>query len=343
MKLIAGPCAAESRDQVLLTARQLAEAGVETFRAGAWKPRTKPGGFEGRGAEALEWLAEAKAATGMRAATEVGCAAHVRQALDSGVDMVWLGARTTANPFAVQEIADALNGSQVEVLVKNPVSPDLELWIGALERLRTAGVERLTAVHRGFTTYHPEGEEAPYRNDPIWRIPLELRRRMPSLPILGDPSHMGGRRELVGPLARQALALGWDGLMIEAHCDPASALSDAAQQLTPSELSQLLATLRLPVAAEPTPQLEAYRRQLDRIDAELIDALARRMDVSRRIGRYKAGCSMPVLQPARYDALMRTRLTQARERGLDPAFVRQLLAALHAESVRVQLDGGAPG
>lgn len=276
----------------------------------------------------------------MKTATEVGCAAHAELALASGVDCVWLGARTAANPFAVQEIADALGGSprRVKVLVKNPVNPDLELWIGAIERLRAAGVDDIVAVHRGFSTYRPEGEPRPYRNDPIWRIPLELRRRLPGLPIIGDPSHIGGRRELVAPLARQALALGWDGLMVEAHCDPDRALSDAPQQLTPAQLAALLPTLRARSGAGATAELEDFRREIDEIDARLVDELARRMDVSRRIGRYKAAHGMPVLQAARYDALMRERVGRAAALGLDPEFVRQLVAALHAESVRVQLE-----
>ena len=240
--VIAGPCSAESRAQMLATAKGLAEAGVRIFRAGIWKPRTRPGGFEGMGAPALEWLAEVKALTGMLTSTEVGNARHAELAVEAGVDILWIGARTTASPFAVQEIADALAGSDVTVLVKNPVCADLDLWIGAVERLYMRGLRRLGAIHRGFKVYG----ESTYRNTPLWEMAAGLRSALPGLPLICDPSHMGGRRDLVEPLASRALERGYDGLIIESHIDPSHALTDASQQLTPSALSSLLTRLGIP-------------------------------------------------------------------------------------------------
>lgn len=241
--IIAGPCSAESASQIDATARPLADAGVAVFRAGAWKPRTMPGGFEGVGAPAIGWLSDVKAATGMLVATEVATAAHVELALAGGIDYLWLGARTVANPFAVQEIADAIaaSGKSPAVLVKNPISPDIDLWIGAISRLYGAGVKHLGAVHRGFTNY---GTDSAYRNDPRWSVAFELRRRLPSLPLLCDPSHIAGRRDLVPIVAAKAMSMGFDGLIIESHCNPDAALSDAAQQLTPDEVTRMLAALR---------------------------------------------------------------------------------------------------
>ena len=251
--IIAGPCSAESRTQVLTTAMQLHDAGIKIFRAGVWKPRTKPGGFEGIGSPALEWLAEAKERTGMRTATEVATREHVHDAISADIDILWIGARTSANPFAVQEIADTLAGLSDDVrdnlcvLVKNPVNPDLELWIGALERIYNAGISRMAAIHRGYSAY---GEHL-YRNPPLWRIPIELHRRIPELPILCDPSHIGGKREFIAPLCHQALEMNFDGLMIECHCEPEKALSDAAQQITPSELERLLRSCLLYTSPSP--------------------------------------------------------------------------------------------
>ncbi|MBR6286459.1 MAG: 3-deoxy-7-phosphoheptulonate synthase, partial [Bacteroidaceae bacterium] len=231
--VIAGPCSAESEEQVLSTAKQLASNGIKIFRAGVWKPRTKPGGFEGHGVTALPWLKRVKEETGMLVSTEIATAKHVEAALEAGVDLLWVGARTTANPFAVQEIADSLRGVDVPVLIKNPVNPDLELWIGAFERLNGAGIKRLGAIHRGFSSY----DKKIYRNLPMWHIPIELRRRIPSLPIICDPSHIGGKRDLVAPLCQQAMDLGFNGLIIESHCNPDAAWSDASQQVTPDVLN----------------------------------------------------------------------------------------------------------
>ena len=334
--LIAGPCSAETAEQTLTTARQLKEIGVPIFRAGLWKPRTKPGGFEGVGEAGLEWLREVKRQFGMLIATEVATPAHVEAALRAEVDILWIGARTTANPFAIQEIADTLRaiGPDVGVLVKNPPNPDLELWIGGIERLYRSGVRRLGAVHRGFSAYGSQY----YRNPPMWQIPIELRRRYPSLPIIHDPSHTGGRRELIAELSQQALDLGFDGLIIESHCSPSHAMSDASQQLAPGDLGRMLVSLVQREHKASTERLEVLRRQIDAIDSELIDALSRRMAVSREIGMYKKEHMMPVFQLERHDDIMRSRLRQAVAMGIDENFIRSVLSAIHEESVRVQLD-----
>lgn len=332
--LIAGPCSAETEEQLLTTARALAAQGLRIFRAGLWKPRTKPGGFEGVGAAGLVWMERVRRETGMRVATEVATREHVAAALDAGIDLLWLGARTVSNPFAVQEVADALQGHDIPVLVKNPVSPDIDLWVGGIERLLNAGIGRLGAVHRGFGAADRGG----YRNPPQWAIPIELRRRMPSLPLLCDPSHIGGRRELVAPLARQAMELGFDGVMVEVHCDPARAWSDAGQQLTPDELKELAAHLELRRVADAGDGLAEMRLEIDRLDDQLVELLDRRMAVSRRIGRYKREHAMPVLQSRRYEELLDRRTAEAAALGMAPEFMRSVLQAIHEESVRQQLS-----
>lgn len=333
--IIAGPCSAESLEQVLATARPLAAAGIPVLRAGIWKPRTKPGGFEGVGIPGLPWLAAAKAATGMAVATEVATRAHTLAAVQAGVDILWIGARTSANPFAVQEVADALaeTGFDGPVLVKNPVNPDLELWIGALQRVYNAGIRRLGAIHRGFSAY---GAHL-YRNMPEWRIPIELRRRMPALPIICDPSHIAGRRELVPALAQQALDMGFDGLIVESHCCPDCALSDKAQQLTPQALAQMVAGLTVRRGADDSESLRLLRDEIDGIDREIVDMLARRMAVCREIGQHKHALRMPVLQTDRYDSLLSSRAAQGVEMGMSDDFMRAILSAIHEESVRQQL------
>ena len=265
--VIAGPCSAETEEQVMATARELAKNGVKIFRAGIWKPRTKPGGFEGVGEQGLAWLRRVKDETGMLVATEVATKQHVKAALDAGVDVLWIGARTSANPFAMQEIADALVGVDVPVLVKNPVNPDLELWIGAMQRLYNAGLRRIGAIHRGFSAY---GKHL-YRNMPQWHIPIELRRRLPNLTIFCDPSHIGGKRELVAPLSQQAMDMGFDGLIIESHCEPDSAWSDKSQQVTPEVLNFILHTLVVRDSVQTTESLALLRQQIDQIDSELLD------------------------------------------------------------------------
>lgn len=333
--IISGPCSAETPEQVLDTARRLARAGVKIFRAGIWKPRTKPGGFEGIGVPALEWMQKVKEDTGMFTAVEVANRSHVEAALEHGIDILWIGARTSGNPFAMQEIADAMTASpDTPVLVKNPMNPDLELWIGALERLYNAGVHRLGAIHRGFSVY---GKHL-YRNQPQWRIPLELRRRMPDLPIICDPSHMGGKRELVASLSQQALDMGFDGLIIESHCNPDCAWSDKDQQLTPEVLSVILDNLVYRDAPVPNENLVQLRRQIDQLDNELLEILDRRMNVSREIGRYKKEHSMPVVQAGRYGDIMNTRVRAAVNLGMSEDFMRTVLSAIHEESVRQQIE-----
>lgn len=335
--IIAGPCSAESEEQVLTTAADLAAHGIKILRAGIWKPRTKPGGFEGVGKPGLEWLAEAKSRYGMLTATEVATRQHTIDALESGIDILWVGARTSANPFAMQEIADTiadLGATETPVLVKNPVNPDLELWIGALERIYNAGVRRLGAIHRGFSAY---GKHL-YRNMPQWHIPIELRRRCPELPIICDPSHIGGKRELVSPLSQQALDMGFDGLIIESHCDPDCALSDKAQQVTPDVLNYILSQLVVREQQGTTEDLKELRRQIDTLDSELVELLAKRMRVSREIGQYKKEHSMPVLQMGRHDEIMQTRCNAAKEMDMDPDFMKTVLQAIHEESVRQQIE-----
>lgn len=336
--IIAGPCSAETLEQTLSTARELSQMGIGIFRAGVWKPRTKPGGFEGIGAPALPWLREVKKQTGMLTATEVANRDHAALALEEGVDIIWIGARTSANPFAMQEIADTLAASgrapELTVLVKNPVNPDLELWIGALQRINNAGVTRIGAIHRGFSTY---GNHL-YRNMPQWHIPTELRLRYPDLPIICDPSHIGGRRELVAPIAQQAFDMGFNGLIVESHCNPDAAWSDAAQQVTPESLAVILSSLVVRDTNATTEPLSLLRRQIDRIDNELLDILARRMSVSRDIGRYKRDHRMPVVQASRYNDILRSRIASGESLGMGADFLRTILLAIHDESVRQQVE-----
>lgn len=331
--IIAGPCSAETEEQVLTTAHALAREGIQIFRAGVWKPRTKPGGFEGVGRVGLEWLKRVKAETGMFTATEVATHAHVEAALVGGVDLLWIGARTAANPFAMQELADSLQGVDVPVLVKNPVSPDLELWIGALERIYNAGIRRLGAIHRGFTWV----DKSLYRNHPYWAIPIELHRRIPNLPIFSDPSHIGGKRELIAPLSQQAMDLGFDGLIVESHCDPDAAWSDKAQQVAPTTLSFILNNLIIRDMNTTTENLNELRRQIDKLDNELLELLARRMRVSQEIGSYKKTHQMPILQAQRYEEILERRARQATELGMDREFMRTVMQAIHEESIRQQM------
>lgn len=335
--IMAGPCSAETEDQVLSTARQLAMGGVKIFRAGIWKPRTKPGGFEGIGKEGLQWMKKVKEQTGMLVATEVAMRSHVLEALEAGIDILWIGARTSANPFAVQEIADTLKeagATDVAVLVKNPVNPDLELWIGAMERIYNAGVRRLGAIHRGFSYYG----KSIYRNPPQWHIPIELHRRIPDLPIVIDPSHMGGKRELIGPLCQQALDMRFSGLMVESHCTPDDAWSDKNQQVTPEVLRFILSSLVKRSENRDGESLQNLRQQIDRIDTDLLDLYNKRMSVSREIGKYKKEHSMPVVQESRYDDLIRSRVSAAVQMGMSADFMKTVLQAIHEESVRQQIE-----
>ncbi len=332
--VIAGPCSAESEEQVMTTARQLAAKGCHMFRAGVWKPRTKPGGFEGHGEKALPWLAQVKKETGMLVATEVATPEHVELALKYGVDVLWVGARTTANPFAVQALADSLKGVDVPVLVKNPVNPDLELWVGALERINRAGVERLGVIHRGFSSY----DKKIYRNLPMWQIPIELHRRYPSLPLVCDPSHIGGRRDLIAPLCQQAMDLGFDGLIVESHCSPDEAWSDAAQQVTPDVLDYILSLLVVRDEVMTTEGINQLRHQIDDIDNQLIEILAKRMRICREIGQYKKEHNMTVLQAQRYDEILNKRGVQCSMCGMSPDFAVHIFKNIHEESVRQQIE-----
>lgn len=332
--IIAGPCSAETEQQTLETAKALSAMGVTIFRAGIWKPRTMPGGFDGVGDMGLEWLQRVKRETGMLIATEVATVEHINAALAAGIDILWIGARTTANPFAMQDIADALHGHEdVTVLVKNPLNPDLDLWLGALQRIRNAGITRLGAVHRGFSS---AGEHI-YRNNPQWHIPFELRRRAPGMTILCDPSHIGGKRQYIEPLSQIALDTGFDGLMIESHCRPDEALSDSAQQVTPEALQGILQRLVVRSGAPVEDELSLLRQQIDDCDHELLAVLARRMSVSREIGRFKKAHNLRVVQPARYQDMIDARLQEGNSLGLLPDFTQRVMQAIHEESVRQQL------
>jgi chorismate mutase len=331
--VIAGPCSAETEEQVMNTAKQLAAIGIKILRAGIWKPRTKPGGFEGVGSEGLAWLKKVKQKTGMYVSTEVATQKHVYEALKYGIDILWIGARTTANPFAVQEIAEALKGVDIPVFVKNPVNPDLELWIGAFERLSNAGLTKIGAIHRGFSSY----DKKIYRNLPQWHIPIELQRRYPDLPIICDPSHIGGNRDLIQPLSQQAMDLNYDGLIIEAHCDPENAWSDAAQQVTPVRLKEILSTLIIRDGKQSTEDLSVLRNQIDELDDQLLELLAKRMRISCEIGTFKKEHNMTVVQTNRYDEILQKRITQAEAMDMNPDFMRTVLEAIHEESVRQQV------
>ena len=330
----AGPCSAETEEQVMNTARQLAMKGCHNFRAGVWKPRTKPGGFEGNGEKALPWMKQVKEETHMLISTEVATPEHVELALKYDMDILWIGARTTANPFAMQALADALKGVDIPVFVKNPVNPDLELWIGAMERLNQAGIKRLGAIHRGFSSF----EQKIYRNAPMWQIPIELHRRIPDLPIICDPSHIGGRRELIAPLCQQAMDLGFDGLIVESHCDPDKAWSDARQQVTPEVLDYILGLLIIRDEHVTTESIQQLRKQIDSLDNQLMELLAKRMEVCREIGRYKKEHNMTVLQTSRYNEILEKRGVQGSLTGMSPDFVAKVFENIHEESVRQQIE-----
>lgn len=331
--VIAGPCSAETEEQVMETAKNLANRGIKIFRAGIWKPRTKPGGFEGVGIEGLSWLRRVKKETGMYVTTEVATKDHVFEALKAGIDILWIGARTSANPFAVQEIADALKGVDIPVLIKNPVNPDLELWIGAIQRIYNAGIRRIGVIHRGFSSY----DKKMYRNSPLWHIPIELRRRIPNLPIFCDPSHIGGKRELIAPLCQQAMDLSLDGLIVESHCNPDQAWSDASQQITPEVLDYVLNLLVIRESNQTTENLAELRRQIDGIDEQLLELLAKRMRISREIGIYKKEHNMPILQSPRYSEILEKRSNMGEQMELNTDFVKNILKNIHEESVQQQM------
>ena len=336
--LIAGPCSAETREQVIETALGLAARGrVQMLRAGIWKPRTRPNCFEGVGAEGLPWLQEAKALTGLPLCVEIAKPEHVELALKAGIDVLWIGARTTVNPFAVQDIADALKGVDCPVMVKNPVNPDVELWLGALERLHKAGIEKLAAIHRGFSVY----QSAPYRNAPLWDLAIELRRRLPGLPLINDPSHICGQRHLLEEVAQQALDLDFDGLMIESHCRPDEAWSDAAQQITPQSLDAMIARLVCSQAQTQDPlvqaELQHFRQIIDQLDRELLALLLDRQGLVEQIGELKQLHGLTILQRQRWSEIFESRQTWAKELGLSAEYIARLFQIIHYESVKAQL------
>lgn len=334
--VIAGPCSAETEDQVLKIAHELKNSDVSIFRAGIWKPRTRPGGFEGVGEIGLKWLQKAKAETGLLMATEVATAAHVKLALEHDIDVLWIGARTTVNPFAVQEIADALQGTDKIVLLKNPVNPDLSLWIGGLERLYNANIKKLGVIHRGFSTY----EKTKYRNNPEWQIAIDLQNRFPDLPLICDPSHITGKRDMIQEVSQQALDLNYDGLIIETHIEPDNAWSDAAQQVTPATLKQMFINLRVRKVSddesEYNQKMAKLRMQIDEFDGKLLEILGNRMKVADKIGLLKKEKNVAILQNQRWNEILGKMILEGEEKGLSNEFVMQLFKAIHQESITHQ-------
>ena len=337
--VIAGPCSAESEEQMLATARELVKnKKISYFRAGIWKPRTRPGSFEGVGVDALKWMQTVKEETGLKVATEVANTEHVEACLKYGVDMLWVGARTSVNPFSVQEIADALKGVDIPVGVKNPINPDLQLWVGALERINKAGIKHLLAIHRGFSSF----EKTPFRNQPLWEFPIELKSICPEVPILCDPSHIAGVRDLIPFISQKALDMDMDGFMIESHINPKAALSDAEQQLTPKALDDLLNDLivRVPTTknVEFKTQLDELRRAIDDLDEEITQKLSSRMEIAEKIGEYKKENNVTILQVKRWEEVITARLSTAKAMGLSEEFMRGVLKLVHKESIRRQTE-----
>ncbi len=335
--VISGPCSIETEDQLLATAHLLAKSGrISALRAGVWKPRTRPGEFEGIGSQGLQWLQRAKAETGLPVAVEVAKGEHVEQALAAGVDILWIGARSTANPFTVQEIADALRGSDVPVMVKNPVNPDISLWIGALERINNAGIQKLAAISRGFSSF----EKSAFRNEPMWEIGIQLKTLCPELPLLCDPSHICGNRELIPYISQKALDLEMNGLMIEAHMDPGTAWTDAKQQMTPDDLLDMIEHLTIrqetPKDKKVIDRLEELRKKIDKLDDLIIQKLAERMDVVEQIGSYKRDHDITILQLSRWDEIRNKRVHFSKALKLDESFANDFLDLVHAESIRRQ-------
>lgn len=335
--LISGPCSAESEEQVLSTARELAKTGkVDFLRAGIWKPRTRPNSFEGVGEVGLEWLVKAGREIGVPTTTEVANAQHVEACLKAGVDILWLGARTTVNPFSVQEIADALKGTDIPVMVKNPINPDLQLWIGAMERIRNAGITRMAAIHRGFSSF----QKTPFRNAPKWEMPIELKTMFPDLDIICDPSHIAGNRDLLGMVSQKALDLDFAGLMIESHIQPSVALSDAAQQVKPEQLNHIMNELTIREASSSNAtfrsQLDNLRQSIDELDEEIMQKLSARMEIAEKIGEYKRDNNVTILQVNRWDEVVQKRTNLATAMGLSTEFAHKLLQIVHKESIRRQ-------
>ncbi len=336
--LIAGPCSAETEAQVLETAVALKNAGIDFYRAGIWKPRSKPGSFEGIGEKGLQWLSRVRTEVGLPVSVEVATPQHIELALKYGIDVLWVGARTTVNPFAVQELAEALRGADIPVMVKNPVNPDLTLWAGALERFFNLGIRSLAAIHRGFSVHG----ETRYRNAPIWQIPIELRTRYNHLPLFLDPSHIGGRRDLILPLTQQGLDLDYDGLMVEVHPNPAVALSDPEQQLTPAAFAQMLQQLKVRSAQSPNDEFrncaEELRAKIDAADRDILEMLARRMALVEKLGEFKKQNNVTILQLERWNEIFKTRPEWAARMGVNAAFVEELYKLIHLESIRKQTE-----
>ncbi|MFN8430457.1 MAG: chorismate mutase [Spirosomataceae bacterium] len=336
--IIAGPCSAESEEQVIETAIGIKNNGfAHILRAGVWKPRTRPGSFEGKGEEALPWLQRAKAETGLKTAVEVATPQHVELALKYGVDVLWIGARTTVNPFNVQDLADSLKGVDVPVLIKNPVNPDLALWVGAFERIAGAGINKMGAIHRGFSN----AQETKYRNSPMWQIAVELKTLFPQIPLIGDPSHMAGKRAYLAELTQRAMDLNYDGLIIESHRNPDEAWSDASQQLTPNALAEMLFNIEVRKATYESDfqsELERLRQRLDNLDRELLEVLASRMAVVEQLGEYKRDHNVAVLQLDRWKAVHETRADWAKSLNLYPEVVEELFKLIHMESIRKQTE-----
>lgn len=334
--IIAGPCSAESEEQVMAAAGELASAGVKMFRAGIWKPRTRPGNFEGVGERGLKWLSRVKSETGMAVCTEVARGEHVRACLDAGIDMLWIGARTTTNPFLMQEIAESLRGADIPVLVKNPINPDMELWLGALERLNLQGLRKIGIVHRGFSTF----DRIKYRNAPYWQVVIEMRTRFPKLPIFCDPSHMSGERQYIREIAQHSLDLGLDGLMIESHCNPECALSDSRQQLTPSDLADMLARLSVRETRSEDPvfnnTMMQLRSSMDELDSKLVRLLGERMKISRLIGENKKTGNVSIIQVERWEEVMKTVHKIGSEYGMDNGFLDDVFNIIHDASAEEQ-------
>ncbi|MBS1557332.1 MAG: bifunctional 3-deoxy-7-phosphoheptulonate synthase/chorismate mutase type II [Bacteroidetes bacterium] len=335
--IISGPCSAETEEQTIATAKQIAATGkVHALRAGIWKPRTRPGQYEGAGDIGLQWLMAAKKETGLPVTTEVANAAHVEASLKAGVDILWVGARTTVNPFSVQEIADSLKGVDIPVMVKNPVNPDLELWIGAMERLSKAGIKTMAAIHRGFSSH----EKGPFRNLPMWDIAIELKTRLPELEIICDPSHISGNRDLIAFISQKALDLDMAGLMIESHINPDAAWSDAKQQVTPVALGKIVSELVVRSVSSENKMfkdtLSVLREQIDHLDDEIMQKMAARMKISEKIGQYKKDNNVTILQVGRWEEIIKTRVTLSKAMGLDEGFTRDLLRLVHHESIQVQ-------
>jgi chorismate mutase len=336
--VISGPCSAETEEQVLATARKLAEVSqVKIFRAGIWKPRTRPGGFEGVGEKGLVWLSNVKKETGLLTTVEVANTNHIELALKHKVDILWIGARTVVNPFSVHELASALEGTNIPVMIKNPVNPDIDLWIGALERFNKAGIKKLIAIHRGFYFF----EKTPFRNAPMWEIPIELKRIFPELPVISDPSHICGQRNTLKEVAQKALDLEMNGLMLESHINPDIALTDKEQQVTPEDLKKLLSALVIRERegnVEFETKLEELRTEIDKLDAELLNIIARRMYVIDEIGNYKSNNNITILQLERWNNLVINRLRTGIKSGLNKKFLQQILEVVHEESIRRQTE-----